>query len=98
LSALVPTMLPWRDGETTPRPSNGTSMEFQRLSRTTTGNLIHLTFSQTEDQLISDVLLLTQDGGNSSKLKVDSLWTKKERYLKFKTKTWTLMLKTEISK
>jgi polysaccharide pyruvyl transferase WcaK-like protein len=47
---------------------------------------------------MSDALPPTQDGGNSGKLRVDSLSMRKERYLKFKTKTLTLMLRIEISK
>jgi hypothetical protein len=51
-----------------------------------------------EDQPMSDAPLLTQDGGNSGNLKVDTLSMKKERFLKFKIKTSTLMLKTETFK
>jgi hypothetical protein len=51
-----------------------------------------------EDLPISDAPPPTQDGGNSSDMRVDTLSTKKERLLKFKTKTLTLMLKTETSK
>jgi hypothetical protein len=47
---------------------------------------------------MSDVPLPTQDGGKSGKLKVVSLSTRRVRYLRFKTKTLTLMLKTETSK
>jgi hypothetical protein len=54
-----------RDGERTLPLSNGTSMVFQRLSRTTTGSLIHLIFKETVDQTTYDALLPTQDGGNS---------------------------------
>jgi hypothetical protein len=70
LSALVPTMLPSRDGETTKEPSNGTLMVSPRPSRTTTGNLIHLTSKEMVAHPTSDVLLPTQDGGNSSDTKV----------------------------
>jgi hypothetical protein len=70
-------------------------MESPRLSRTTTGNLIHLTFNQMVDQPISDVLLPTLDGGRSSELRKDSLSMIKERFLKFKIKKKPLMLKTE---
>jgi hypothetical protein len=70
-------------------------MESQRPSRTTTGNLIHLTFNQMVDQPISDVPLPTQDGGKSSEHKVDSLSMREERFLKFKIKKKPLMLKTE---
>jgi hypothetical protein len=44
-------------------------MESPRQSRTTTGNLIHLTSNPMEDQPISDVLQPTQDGGNYSDMK-----------------------------
>jgi hypothetical protein len=47
---------------------------------------------------MSDALLPTQDGGNFSDLMEDMLSTKEERYLRSKTKTLTLMLRTEISK
>jgi hypothetical protein len=47
---------------------------------------------------MSDVLLPIQDGGNSGKLRVDSLSMRKERYLKFKTKTLIPMLRIETSK
>jgi hypothetical protein len=47
---------------------------------------------------MSDALLPTQDGGNSGELKVDTLSMRRVRFLKFKTKTLTLMLKIEISK
>jgi hypothetical protein len=73
-------------------------MESQRPSRTTTGNLIHLTFNQMVDQPISDVPLPTQDGGKSSDTKEDILSTKKERLSKFKIRKKTLMLRTETSK
>ena len=55
-----------------------------------------MTFSPTVDQPTSDVLLPTLDGGNSSDLKEDTLSMRKERFLKFKIKTRTLMLKIEI--
>jgi hypothetical protein len=42
-------MLSSRDGETTPKLNNGTSMEFQRPSRITTGNHTHLIFNQMVD-------------------------------------------------
>jgi hypothetical protein len=79
LSATVLTTSGLGGGERTHLPSNGISMESPRLSRTTNGNHTLLTFNQTEDQAISDAPLLTQDGGNSSDMKVDSLSTKKER-------------------
>jgi hypothetical protein len=89
-------MLLSRDGET-PRLNNGTSMVSPRLSRTTTGNLIHLISNPMVDQPISDVPLPTQDGGKSLEMKEDSLPMKKERLLKSKIKTRIQMLKTEIS-
>jgi hypothetical protein len=69
-----------------------------RPLRTTTGSHTHLISNQMVDRPISDVLQPTQDGGNFSDLMEDILSTKKERYLRFKTKTSTLMLRTEISK
>jgi len=54
------------DGERMPRVNNGISMVFLRLSRITFGRLTHLISNQTEDQATLDVLLPTQDGGNSS--------------------------------
>jgi len=80
------------------KPSNGSSMESQRLSRVTNGKLTHLTFNQMEDQPTSDALPQTQDGGNSGEPKVDTLSTKRARSLKFKTKISTLMLNRETSK
>jgi hypothetical protein len=44
---------------------------------------------------MSDALLLTQDGGKSGDLKVVSLSMIRVKYLRFKTKTLTLMLRTE---
>ena len=73
LSATVPTMSGSRDGEITLEPNNGTSMESQRPSRTTTGSHTHLISNQTVDLAMSDVLPLTQDGGNSSDTKTVSL-------------------------
>jgi hypothetical protein len=72
--------------------NNGTLTKSQRPSRTTTGSLTHLTFNQTEDQQISDVLQPTQDGGNSSNTKTPMSPMKKERSSKFKE---MLMQKTE---
>jgi hypothetical protein len=63
-----------------------------RPSRITTGNLTHLTSNQTVDQATSDVLLPTQDGGNSSDTRELSLSTKKERFL---TSVETLTKRTE---
>jgi hypothetical protein len=51
-----------------------------------------------EDLPISDALLLTQDGGKSSDMKLDTLSTRNQRLLKFKTRKRTLMLRTETSK
>jgi hypothetical protein len=45
-------------------------MRSQRPSRITTGSLTHLTSNQMVVQAISDVQLPTQDGGNSSNMKV----------------------------
>jgi len=72
LSATVPTMSGSRDGERTLLLSNGTSMRFQRHSRTTTGSPTHLTFRATVDQPTSDVPLPTQDGGKCSDTKIHS--------------------------
>jgi hypothetical protein len=69
LSAMVPTMSGSRDGERMLMPNNGSSMRFQRPSRTTTGSLTHLTSNQTEDQAISDALQPTLDGGRCSDTK-----------------------------
>jgi hypothetical protein len=62
-------------------------MEFLRPLRTTTGSHTHLISNPMVDQLMSDALLLTQDGGKSGELKVDSLSMIRVRYLRFKTKT-----------
>jgi hypothetical protein len=98
LSATVLTTFGREDGELTPRLNNGTSMVSQRPSRTTTGSHTHLISNPTVDQLMSDVPLPTQDGGNSGETKVVSLSTRKERYLKFKTKNLTLIWNKETSK
>jgi hypothetical protein len=63
-----------------------------RPSRITTGNLTHLTSNPTVDQPTSDVLLPTQDGGNSSDTRELSLSTKEERFL---TSVETLTKRTE---
>jgi hypothetical protein len=55
-----------------------------RPSRTTTGNLIHLTSKEMVAHPTSDVLLPTQDGGNSSDTKVPLSSMRKVRLLKFK--------------
>jgi hypothetical protein len=94
----VPTTSGLRDGETMLKLNNGTSMVSQRPSRTTTGSPTLLTFRATVDPQISDAQLPTQDGGKSSDMKVDTLLTKKERSLKFKTRTSIPMLKTETSR
>jgi len=47
---------------------------------------------------MSDALLPTQDGGNSGKLREDSLSMRKARSLRFKTKTLRLMLNRETFK
>jgi hypothetical protein len=87
LSATVPTTSGSRDGERTSELSNGTSMKFQRPSRTTTGSLTHLTSKEMEDHPISDALLPTQDGGSYSDTKEATLSTREERLLKLRTKT-----------
>jgi len=69
-------------------------MKSPRPSRITTGNLTHLTSKATEDLQTSDVLPLTQDGGNSSNTKIPLSPMKKERFWKFKE---ILMQKTETS-
>jgi hypothetical protein len=68
-----------RDGERMLKPSSGTSMKSQRLSRTTTGILTHSILNPTVAQLTSDVLLLTLDGGNYLDSIAISLRTRKER-------------------
>jgi len=73
LSAMVQTMSGSRDGERMSRLSSGTSMRFQRPSRTTTGSHTLLTSNLTEDHPISDVQLPTQDGGNFSDTKEPQL-------------------------
>jgi hypothetical protein len=78
-----------------PRDNNGTSMVSLRQSRITNGSLTHLTSNQMEDQQISDVLLQTQDGGNSLDTKIPLSSMRKERSFKFKE---TSMLKTETLK
>jgi hypothetical protein len=95
LNAMVPTTFGSRDGEMVLKPSNGTLMKFQRPSRTTTGNLIHLTFNPTVDLRTSDVLLPTQDGGNSSEEMEHSLET--SRITKFLMSKAESMLRTETS-
>jgi hypothetical protein len=70
-------------------------MESLKPSRTTTGNLIHLTFNPTVDLRTSDVLLPTQDGGNSSEEMEHSLETL--RITKFLMSKAVLMLRTETS-
>jgi hypothetical protein len=70
---MVPTMFGSRDGERMLLLNSGILMEFQRPLRTTTGSHIHLISSQTVVHPISDALLPTQDGGNSSDTKVPQL-------------------------
>jgi hypothetical protein len=67
---MVPTMSGREDGERMLLDNNGSSMKSLRLSRITNGSLTHLTFKEMEHQLMSDVLLPTQDGGNFSDTKV----------------------------
>jgi hypothetical protein len=87
-----------RDGERMLRANNGTSIKFPKLSRTTNGNLIHLTSNQMVAQPTSDVLLQTQGGGNSSNMKEQTLSMRKVRLLKFKAEKMprieTLLLET----
>jgi len=85
------------DGETTPRLNNGTSMVFQRPSRTTTGSLTHLTFKATEDQPTLDAQLPIQGGGKSGDTKVDMLSMREARSLKFRTLVPRPILNKEIS-
>jgi hypothetical protein len=66
---MVPAMSSWRDGERTPKHNNGTSMRKPRLSRITTGRLVHLTFNQMDNQPTLESSKPTQDGGNSSDTK-----------------------------
>jgi hypothetical protein len=79
LNAMEPTTFGWRDGERIPLPSNGSSMRFQRPSRTTTGNPTHSTSNLTVDPATSDVLTPTQDGGKCSSIKEQPLSTKRVR-------------------
>jgi hypothetical protein len=58
-----------RDGERAPLNNNGSSMKYPRPLRATTGRATHLISNQTVDQLMLDVPLPTQDGGNSSNTK-----------------------------
>jgi hypothetical protein len=81
------------DGERMLWDSNGTLMEFQRLSRTIFGKLIHLIFNPTVDHQISDVPQPTQDGGNSLDTEVLLLSMREEKLLKSKE---TLIKRTEI--
>jgi hypothetical protein len=73
LNAMVPTMFGKEDGERMLWVNNGSSMESPRLSRITNGRITHLTFNQMEDPQTSDVLPLTQDGGNFGEAKEASL-------------------------
>jgi hypothetical protein len=50
-----------------------------------------------ELQPMLDAPLPTQDGGKSSDMRVATLSTINQRSLKFRTKTWRLMLKQETS-
>jgi hypothetical protein len=83
-------------------PNNGSSMALPRQSRTITGRTTHSISNQMVDQLISDVPLLTQDGGNSSDMPTISSLTKEERLSLSKeesmVKTETLLLKTRMVK
>jgi len=64
--------------------SNGTSTKFPRPLRTTTGSHTLSISNPTVALTISDVLLLTQDGGNYSDTKELLLLTREERYSKYK--------------
>jgi hypothetical protein len=79
LNATVQTTSGSRDGEIMLLLSNGTSMEFPRLSRTTTGSHTPLISNPMEAQATSDAQPLTQDGGNCSDMKTTSLPMKEER-------------------
>jgi hypothetical protein len=70
---MVPIMFGKEDGEIMPNHNNGTSMQSPRPSRITNGSHTHLTSNQMEDPQTSDVLLLTQDGGNYGEVKEASL-------------------------
>jgi hypothetical protein len=59
-------------------------MVFQKPLRTIFGKLIHLTFKAMVAQATLDVLLQTQDGGNSSDTEALPLSMKEARYWKFK--------------
>lgn len=88
------------DGERMQWVNNGTSMEFQRQSKTIFGRLTPLTFNLMEDQITSDVQLQTLDGGSFSDTKVLVSSMREERLLKYKamlmqrTETSSSMLKT----
>jgi hypothetical protein len=71
-------------------------MKSQRPSRTTTGNLTHLISKATVEALTLGALLLTQDGGRCSDLKVAMLSTIKERYWKSK-EAMTMRTETLVS-
>jgi len=73
-------------------------MEYPKQSRITTGSHTHLISNQTVDLQILDVQPLTQDGGNFLDLMGYTSSMRKERFLKFKTRILTQMLKTEIYK
>jgi len=76
------TTLSSEDGETMLLLSNGTSMEFPKLSRTTIGNPILLIFNPMEVQITSDALPPTQDGGKCSDSKTTTSSTREERLWK----------------
>jgi hypothetical protein len=97
LNVLEPTMFFSRNGETM-QVNNGISTVSLRLSRATSGSLTHSTSKETVDQATSDALLPTQDGGKCGDLKEDILLTRKERYLRFKTKVSTLIWRIETSR
>jgi hypothetical protein len=77
---MEPTTYGLRDGERMLLLNNGTSMRFQRLSKTTTGSHTHLTSKEMVDPLTSDAQLQTQDGGKCSDTRTLLLQTKEEKY------------------
>jgi hypothetical protein len=84
LSATVLTMSGKEDGERILLDNNGSSMEFPRLLRTINGRITHLTSKVMEHQPTLDVPQPTQDGGNSSDLKVIKSSMREERFSRFK--------------
>jgi hypothetical protein len=83
-----------RDGERMLMLSNGSSMRFQRPSRTTTGSHTHLIFNPMVTHPTSDVPLLILGGGSFSDTKDHLSSMREERFWKYKV---MLILKTETS-